>query len=224
MTEKTSQSGGRTTLLGLVLIGVLLLAIAILLNLRQTVLNAPQPTAPQVPDTGITPVEPGMELQDFTLPGNTGEDVSLSDWRGDYALLFFGYSHCPDFCPNTLAEFTQIADALGEDAERVRFVFVSVDGERDTPEVLDEYVSRFDPSFTGLQGNEETLGQIAGEYGLQYELHTDDADENGNYAVDHTTYSYLIDPEGRLRAIISYSADDEDITAYIQSLMQADAA
>src|SRR5690606_11748871 len=171
-----------------------------------------------------TPVEPGMELQDFTLPGNKGEDVSLSDWRGDYALMFFGYSHCPDFCPNTLAEFTQIADALGEDAERVRFVFVSVDGERDTPEVLDEYVSRFDPSFIGLQGNDETLGQIAGEYGLQYELHTGDADENGNYAVDHTTYSYLIDPEGRLRAIISYSADDEDITAYIQSLMQADAA
>ena len=163
-----------------------------------------------------------MELQDFTLHGNTGDDVSLSDWRGDYALMFFGYSHCPDFCPNTLAKFTQIEEGLDEDAGRVKFVFVSVDGERDTPEVLDEYVTRFDPAFIGLQGNDATLGEIAGDYGLQYELHTDEADEDGNYAVDHTTSSYLIDPEGRLRAIISYSADDEDVLAYIQSLMQAD--
>jgi protein SCO1/2 len=212
-------------LLGMVLIGVLLLAIAILLNLRQAMQNTPQPTASFAPDTaGITPVEPGMELQDFTLPGSTGEEVSLSDWRGDYALLFFGYSHCPDFCPNTLAEFIQIKQGLGDDAEQVTFVFVSVDGERDTPEVLDEYVSRFDPAFIGLQGNDTTLEQIAGDYGLDYELHTAEADADGNYTVDHTTSSYLIDPEGRLRAIIAYSADDEEVTAYIQSVIQADEA
>lgn len=228
MGEKDSNSapgGGRTALLGLVLIGVLLLAIVILLNLRQTVLNAPQPTATFAPDTAdITPIEPGMALQDFTLPGSTGEDISLSDWRGDYALMFFGYSHCPDFCPTTLAEFTQIAEGLGEDAGRVTFVFVSVDGERDTPDVLDEYVSRFDPAFIGLQGDDATLAQIAGEYGLQYQLHTDEADQDGNYAVDHSTSSYLIDPEGRLRAIISYNADKDDVLAYIQSVMAADGA
>jgi protein SCO1/2 len=226
MTETTTGTppgGGRTALLGLLLIGILLLAIVILLSLRQSVLATATPTL--VPDVaGITPIEPGMDVQDFTLPGSTGENLCLSDLRGDYVLMFFGYSHCPDFCPTTLAEFTQIRDGLGEASERVKFVFVSVDGERDTPEVLEEYISRFGPAFIGLQGDDETLAQIAGDYGLTYELHTDDADEDGNYAVDHTTFTYLLDPQGRLRAIISYNADRDDVVAYIESLMEVDGA
>lgn len=225
-TKRPSQAGGgRTTLLGLLLIGVLLLALVILLRLRQTLLATPTVTPSAAPAvTGITPVEPPMTLTDFTLPASTGEDVSLSDLNGDYALMFFGYTHCPDFCPTTLAEFAQIKEDLGEDADRVYFVFVSVDGARDTPDVLDEYVSRFDPAFIGLQGDEETLAQIGDDYGLSYELHTDEADESENYTVDHTTYSYLVDPQGRLRALISYNAEQADIAAYIRSLMETDAA
>lgn len=224
-TNKARQSGGRTPLIGLALIGVLLLAIVILLNLRQTVLATTTPTPTFVPDTaGITPLEPGVELADFTLPASTGADMSLSDLRGSYVLMFFGYTHCPDFCPTTMANYKLIQQDLGDDAGRLKFVFTSVDGERDTPEVLAEYVSRFDPAFIGLQGNDETLEQIAGDYGLDYALHTDEADADGSYAVDHTTYSYLIDPEGRLRALVSYSADEDDVVAYIQSVMARDGA
>jgi protein SCO1/2 len=224
-TKSPQAGGGRTALLGLLLIGVLLLALVILLSLRQTLLATPTVTPSAAPAvTGVTPVEPPIALTDFTLPASTGEDVSLSDLSGDYALVFFGYTHCPDFCPTTLAEFAEIKQDLGEDAERVQFVFVSVDGERDTPDVLANYVTRFDPAFVGLQGDDETLAQIGGDYGLSYELHNDEADESGNYAVDHTTFSYLVDPQGRLRALISYNAEQTDIVAYIQSLMEADAA
>jgi protein SCO1/2 len=225
-TRKSSQAGsGRTALLGLLLIGVLLLTIVILLSLRQSLLASPTPTPTAAPaEMGITPLEPPIVLTDFTMPASTGEDVSVSDLNGKYALLFFGYTHCPDFCPNTLAEFSQIKQDLGEDAEQVQFVFVSVDGERDTPEVLNEYVTRFDPAFIGLQGDDATLAEIGGDYGLSYQLHTDEADENGNYAVDHTTYTYLLDPQGQLRALISYNAERADIVAYIQSLLEADAA
>jgi protein SCO1/2 len=222
-TNKARQGGGRTPLLGLALISVLLLAIVILLNLRQTVLATPTPTF--TPDTaGITPLEPGVTLEDFTLPASSGSDMSLSDLRGSYVLMFFGYTHCPDFCPTTMANYKLIGQDLGENAGRVKFVFTSVDGERDTPDVLAEYVARFDPAFIGLQGNDETLGQIAGDYGLDYVLHTDEADEDGSYAVDHTTFSYLIDPEGRLRALVSYSADEDDVVAYILALMARDGA
>ena len=223
--DKARQSGGRTTLLGLLLIGILLLAIVILLNLRQTLLNSPTATPTYSPDVaGITPLEPGVELADFALPASTGEDMSLSDFRGSYVLMFFGYTHCPDFCPTTMANFKLIKEDLGADAAQVEFVLVSVDGERDTPEVLAEYLGRFDPAFIGLQGNDETLAEIGGDFGLDYVLHTDEADEDGNYAVDHTTFSYLIDPEGRLRTLFSYSADRDAVTAYIRSLIEGDAA
>ena len=225
-TNRPSQpGGGRTALLGLLLIGILLLAIAILLSLRQTLLASPTPTPTAEPAAmGITPVDPPIVLADFTLPASTGEDMSLSDLHGSYTMLFFGYTHCPDFCPNTLAEYAQIKEGLGDDAERVQFVFVSVAGERDTPDVLADYVSRFDPAFVGLQGDAATLEEIGGDYGLSYQLHAGEADESGNYAVDHTTFSYLIDPQGRLRALISYNAERADIVTYIQSLMQTDAA
>ncbi len=223
---QSPQAGaGRTTLLGLLLIGVLLLALVILLSLRQTLMVAATPTPTTAPDVfGITPIEPAIVLADFTMPASTGQDLSLSDLNGEYSLLFFGFSHCPDFCPTTLAEFTQIKEALGGDADRMQFVFVSVDGERDTPEVLAEYLSRFDPAFIGLQGDDATLAEIDGDYGLSYQLRIDEADEDGNYAVDHTTFSYLIDPQGRLRALIAYNAERDDIVAHIQSVMAADAA
>lgn len=215
------NNSGRTTLIGLLLIGVLLLAIVILLNLRQSMLApAPTPTATFAPDiAGITMVEPPFEVQDFTLPASTGEDMSLSSLRGQYVLIFFGYSHCPDVCPTTLTDFRLIKEALGADARRVAFVFTSVDGQRDTPEALNAYVSRFDPTFIGLQGNDATLEQIAPDYGLSYVLHTDEADADGNYVVDHTTYRYLIDPQGRLRALISTGATDDDIVSVIESMI-----
>ncbi len=202
------------TLLGVLMIGVLLIGLVTGAGLQQFATSAPTPTfAPSVP--GITPIEPPEPIQDFTLPATTGEDVSLSDLRGNFVLVFFGYTHCPDFCPLTLSEFRQIKEQLGDAAERVEFVFISVDGERDTVDQLNRYVTRFDPEFIGLQGDEVTLARLSPDFGLYYQLN--EADENGNYLVDHSTPSYLLDPEGRLAVIFSFSAEPDAMLETIQA-------
>ncbi|MCA9896515.1 MAG: SCO family protein, partial [Anaerolineae bacterium] len=129
-------------------------------------------------------------LSDFTLTDNENQPLSLSDLEGRYTLLFFGYLHCPDFCPTTLANMRQVYTALGEDADRLNILFISVDGERDTPEALDAYLSRFDPAFIGMQGQRTVLAQITPDYALSYSLGV--PDENGDYLVSHSVQVYLI--------------------------------
>jgi protein SCO1/2 len=208
----------RSALLGLLIIGVLLIAIVAVMNLRQS-LNAPPPTV--TPAQGITIVNPPMTPRDFTLPGSNGEPLSLSDMRGKWTLLFFGYTHCPDFCPTTLAEWKQIKDALGEEhAAHVNFLFISVDGERDTPEVMERYLSRFDPAFLGMSGVEPVKDQLAADFGLDYVLHTE---EGENYPVDHSTRAYLLDPQGRIVYQFSFGTDQSAIVATLQSKMEPSA-
>ncbi len=221
-----NQTGGsaRMLLLGVFLIGVLLLALVMVLNLRDT-LNAPAPTPTFAPTVqGIMPVNPPMPLTDFAFPASRGGTLGLSDLRGAYTLMFFGYTNCPDFCPLTMMEYRRIKERLGEDADAVNFVFVSVDPERDTPERLATYLARYDPAFIGLQGDDDTLERIAGEYGLQFERRYEDAGSTGNYPVDHTTQSYLIDAQGRLRAIFRYGTSVASMADHIQQLMAEDAA
>lgn len=227
MTEGQSPAnGGRSSLLlGMLLIGVLLLAIVVVLMLRPQLMAAtalPTPSfAPDIP--GITPIDPGSEVADFTMTSSKGEPFDLSSLQGEYALMFFGYTHCPDFCPLTLTEFKQVKTLLGEDADSVNFIFITVDGERDTPEVLDRYVSRFDPEFIGLSPNAATLEQIAPDYGLYYDLRTDEGTDD-NYPVDHSTVSYLIDAQGKLRAIYSYDAAPEVIADHVRGVMAGEGA
>lgn len=220
--QPTPQPQRNTTvlyvLLGVLVIGVILVGLVAAAGLQQLATGAPTPTfAPDVP--GVTAIEPPSALQDFTLPATTGENLSLSDLRGKYVLLFFGYTHCPDFCPLTLAEFKRVKDMLGGDAEQVEFVFVSVDQQRDTPEALERYVTRFDPSFIGLQGDEVTLARISPDFGLYYQINEPDA--NGNYLVDHSTPSYLINPEGQLVSLFSFGAEPEVIAETIQARIEA---
>lgn len=167
-----------------------------------------------------TVYEPPIVLQEFTLPASTGETVSLSDFNDGWTLLFFGYTHCPDFCPTTLSEFRRIKRLMGDDAERVNFVFVSVDAARDTPEVLERYLSAFDPAFVGLSADVETLERIKADYGLYYALRTQDAPANHPdlYPVDHTTRTFVIDPDGRLRVSFAYNTTPEIIAAQLAAL------
>ncbi|MFN8377786.1 MAG: SCO family protein [Anaerolineae bacterium] len=177
-------------------------------------------------DDGLAGEEivPPLQLQDFTLPASTGTDMSLSEITssGKWTVMYFGYLHCPDFCPTTLAEFKRVEQFLGDAAENVQLVFVSVDGQRDTPELLATYLANFDPAFIGLQGNDETLAQIAPDYGLYYQRRTDTGSAAA-YVVDHTTRTYLIDPEGRLRVSFSYDTGPQDIAQTIQAYMAMDA-
>lgn len=154
-------------------------------------------------------------LTDFTLTDQRGTPLALHDLRGRPILLFFGFTQCPDFCPTTLAEFKGTKQALGADADKLQVVFISVDPERDTTEVIGRYLTAFDPTFIGLRGETATLAQIAPDYDLTYRKQPL---PNGDYTVDHTATAFLIDAQGQLRVVYPYgtSADAfaKDVRAF----------
>jgi len=159
-------------------------------------------------------VTPPVALQDFEMPSSTGETLHLSDLRGSWLVVFFGYLHCPDFCPLTLSEYKRVKKLLADDATRVRFVYISVDGVRDTPQAIREYLDNFDSEFIGFSGDDVTLAQIQPDYGFYYQRRLDEG-EQAVYVIDHSTLSYLIDPDGFLVATFTYETDLRDITRAI---------
>lgn len=181
---------------------------------------APAPYLQGNPD-GVRELTQPRSLLDFALPSQTGEVVSLSSLQGKPVLLFFGYTHCPDVCLITLSDIKRVRAQLGDDAEDVYFVFISVDGERDTPERLETYFYYQSVSdwMTGLSGDDVTLQQISVDYGLYYDLVLDEADDNGNYPVDHTASTYLINPDGELTTIFAYGTLPDYIVEQIEKLM-----
>lgn len=167
---------------------------------------------------GGTPIEPPLALSDFTLASSEGgTELSLSDLRGKPILLYFGYTFCPDVCPTTLSEFLRVKKDLGEQGEQLAVLMVSVDPERDTPEVLERYMTAFDPSFIGMTGDEATLRKIGGEYGLYYKANA--VSGSSTYLVDHSAAAYLIDKQGRLRMIYSYGTPHSVMTPDVQRLI-----
>lgn len=144
-------------------------------------------------------------LPDFTLTAAGDVPVSLSDFRGQYVYLYFGYTFCPDFCPTTLAKLAGVREEMGDDAVRMQVMMITVDPERDTPDVLERYVQVFDPSFAGLTGAETDIDAAAQSLGVFYQRNEGSA--ASGYLVDHSTRTYLIGPDGR--ALIAYPHDAE---------------
>lgn len=179
------------------------------------ILSLAAPAQPAAAD-GATMIEPPRTLSDFTLVSHTGEPRSLSSLRGRKVLLLFGYTHCPDVCPLTLNEFARVRDLLGSEAEETAFVFVSVDGKRDTPQHLHDYLTRRQVSdfVMGMTGDERTLRRIGRDYNLFFQVH-DTADNETNYLVDHTASTFLIDEEGRLVTTFAFGTEPEVISNYI---------
>jgi len=197
-------------------IGVLLVLLLVLL----TSCNANPSPENAGPVTGATEysgtvIDPPLTLTDFTLPASTGETLSLSDLRGRWVLLFFGFTHCPDICPTTLTGYRRVVDALGDEAGQLQVVFVSVDAERDTPDRLRSYVTRFNSSFIGLQGLPETLARIQPEFMMHYEIRR----EGETYTVDHSTRTYLIDPLGQLRITYAFGTERDVLVNSIRQFM-----
>lgn len=155
---------------------------------------------------------------DVTLPSSTGEEVSLSDFRGKLVLLYFGYTFCPDVCPTTLNTVNKALEMMGNKAEEVQLVMVSVDPERDTPQVLASYLSNFNPSFIGLSGTPEQLASAATPFGIFYEKHEGSAATG--YLVDHTASVMVLDQDGRLRLVIPFQTPAEDIAADLKQLLK----
>ncbi|MDX2139867.1 MAG: SCO family protein [Chloroflexota bacterium] len=160
-------------------------------------------------------VEPAVQVQDFTLPSSTGELMNLSDLNGRWRVVFFGYLHCPDVCPLTMVEYRAVKRLLDDAAEQVEFVYISVDGARDTPEALRDYLDNFDPEFIGLSADDDTLARIQPDYGFYYRRQLN-AGDNAIYTIDHSARSYLLDPDGRLRTMFNYGTQPEIVAAAIQ--------
>ncbi len=160
----------------------------------------------------------GMTIQsprpigNFTLygPGNT--PVSLRDFRGKTVLLYFGYTYCPDVCPATLTDLKQVMGYLGDDAEKVQVLMISVDPDRDTPESLQDYVAHFHPSFIGLTGcTEDDVLAVTTPLGVYYEKHEGTA--VSGYLIDHTATISVIDKNGHLRLVYPFGVPAADIAA-----------
>lgn len=156
----------------------------------------------------------------FNLTSDTGESVTAADFRGKYVLMYFGYTHCPDVCPLTLVHLHLVMQKLGKDADKVRILFVSVDPARDTPAVLHQYVSAFDPRITGLTGTPDQIAAMAKRYRSSFNI--DARQAGGNYTVSHGSIIYIVDKQGRAR-LLGTSADAVDaITHDMKLLMHSD--
>lgn len=175
------------------------------------------PTATPLPGTVLDPPKP---LGDFTLTGHTGDPFQFSSLRGNVAVLYFGYASCPDVCPTTLADYRRVKAILGEDAQQVRFLFISVDPLRDTPERLASYITAFDPDFLAATGDDATLRTIARDYGVFYQRV--DYENDKNYLVDHTASTFIVGPAGDLRAVTPYGTEPDVIALYIRDILHAD--
>ncbi len=163
--------------------------------------------------------EPPQPAADFALTDQNGQTVRLSAYRGQVVLLFFGYTHCPDVCPTTLTQFKHLRARLGNQAERVRFVFITVDPERDTPEYLRAYLAGFDPSFIGLTGPIADLEAVWNRYGV-YRQKQVISDTAAGYLVDHTARIYAIDTRGNLRLTWLMDTDTADLLQDVRHLLE----
>jgi protein SCO1/2 len=160
----------------------------------------------------------GDPLPDFTMQASSGGAASLSDFRGQWVMLYFGYTSCPDVCPTTLGDMALAYGMLGRRAERVQGVMVSLDPARDTPEKMAAYLRYFEPSFIGMSGEQAQVDEAAMRYGIFFERRA--GANPDDYFIDHTSSLLLIDPQGRLRVMYPYGVVPEDIAADVKYLMR----
>jgi cytochrome oxidase Cu insertion factor (SCO1/SenC/PrrC family) len=155
----------------------------------------------------ISPISSGTALVGgpFTLKDQTGRKVTDKDFLGKYMLVFFGYTYCPDICPTELQVMSAALDSLGPKADVIQPVFITIDPQRDTPEVLKQYVGNFHPRLVGLTGSPEEIASVAKTYRVFFNRVENSASDN--YLMDHSTIMYLMDPQGRFLKHFSYTTD-----------------
>ncbi len=155
--------------------------------------------------------------QEMVMVDGSGQERTLASYKGKVVLVFFGFTQCPDVCPTAMAELAQTMELLGDDADKVQVLMISVDPERDTPEILSAYVSAFDPRFVGLTGTPEQLSTTAKSFKAYYAKAPGPTPDQ--YTMDHASSFYLIDTEGEARALISGNASADDIASDIRQLL-----
>jgi protein SCO1/2 len=169
---------------------------------------------PQIHGSIIDPPKP---MPDFTLQSARGP-VSLSDFRGKIVVLYFGYTSCPDVCPTTLASLRQALTDLGDRADQVQVIMVSVDWKRDTPASLASYLGAFRPDYLGLTGDEAQINAVTKAFGIYYKLNEPDA--SGYYSVEHTATLLVLDRQGQLVLTWPYGQAPDEIASDLGVLVK----
>lgn len=168
--------------------------------------------------------DPPRTAPDFSLPGSNGSELRLSSHRGKVVALGFGYTFCPDVCPTTLVDLAQVRKNLGPAAKDFQVIYVTVDPERDTPKQLRAYLAAFDPTFLGASGTPVQLEKVRRDYGIQMVKKPYPGSPYA-YLIHHSSYVYLVDREGSLRAMKPFGAPVEDLTHDVRILLaQSDGA
>jgi protein SCO1/2 len=156
--------------------------------------------------------------RDFALPDADGRMRSIKDFQGKAVVVFFGYTQCPDVCPTTLSEIAEAKKLLGADGSKVQGVFITVDPERDKPELLKAYMASFGPDFVALRGTPEQTAAVAKDFKVFYRRSEGKAP--GSYAMDHTAASYVYDPQGRLRLYTRYGSGAQALADDLKLLLK----
>jgi protein SCO1/2 len=156
--------------------------------------------------------------KDFQLPDHNGQVRSLKDFPGKIVVLFFGYTQCPDVCPTTMTELAQVKKLLGPDGDKLQVLFVTVDPERDTPQLLKAYMANFDPTFLALRGTPEQLAAMAKDFKVFYKK--SEGKTPTSYSMDHSAASYVYDTKGQLRLYTRYGSGPDALASDIRLLLK----
>ena len=204
------------TLLKTPLKNALLSALAVAAFLAQPACK-PQAQSPQAAHFNASDITGINYAQGFALPDSAGKMRSLAEFKGKVVVVFFGYTHCPDVCPITLAELKEAKRLLGKEGEQVQGIFITLDPKRDTPAVLAQYVPAFDPSFIGLIGSQAQTEQAAKDFRVYYKANP--SDTVSQYTVDHTAASFVFDKAGRPRLYVRYNQGADKLAADLRQLL-----
>jgi protein SCO1 len=184
--------------------------------LLTVVVAACSPEGPRFQASDVTGVGFG---HDFKLTDHNGKPRTLADFRGKVVVMFFGYTQCPDVCPTTLSDLAATLQKLGADGNRVQVLFVTIDPERDTPELLSHYVPAFNPTFLGLYGDAAATAATAREFKILYQKQP--GSTPGSYSMDHSAGTFIFDPQGRLRLFVSHGQGPDVLVHDIRELLRA---
>ena len=173
---------------------------------------------PQQPVFSSIDVTGADYAKGFELTDHNGQVRTLKDFAGKVVVLFFGYTQCPDVCPTTMTELAEVKKALGADGERLQGIFITVDPERDTPELLKAYMGNFDPSFVALRTTPDKLTALAKDYKIYFKKV--EGKTPTSYSMDHSAGSYVYDTQGRLRLFTRYGSGPKPLTEDIRQLLK----
>ncbi len=175
----------------------------------------PEAPKPQFKSIDLTGAD---YAKDFALPDQNGQQRTLKDFAGKIVVVFFGFTQCPDVCPTSMAELAEIKRSLGADGSKLQAIFITVDPERDTPELLKAYLGNFDPTFLALRPTLEKLPDVAKDFKVYYKKV--EGKTPGSYSMDHSAGSYVYDTQGRIRLYNRYGTGPEGLASDIRLLLK----